>query len=126
MNTTIEIGESVEEDDEGNEVVVEAVPAKVNIPIEKKIEVDETWMVNSANVRRFLRRMGGNRRETWESTLQTSVKWLEKGAVARRSCTFVEERLSQHPCQAFVKEGAGTLADLSHTKAGPRIEATSE
>ena len=75
MNTTIEIGESVEEDDEGNEVVVEAVPAKVNIPIEKKIEVDETWMVNSANVRRFLRRMGGNRRETWESTLQTSVKW---------------------------------------------------
>jgi len=126
VNTTIEIGESVEEDDEGNEVVVEAVPAKVNIPIEKKIEVDETWMVNSANVRRFLRRMGGNRRETWESTLQTSVKWLEKGAVARRCCTFVEERLSQHPCQAFVKEGAGTLADLSHTKAGPRIEATSE
>ena len=64
--------------------------------------------------------------ETGESTSQTSVKWLEKRAVARRCCTFVEERLSQHPCQAFVKEGAGTLADLSHTKAGPRIEATSE
>jgi hypothetical protein len=39
---------------------------------------------------------------------------------------FVEERLPQHPCQAFVKEGAGTLADLFHTKAGPRSEATSE
>jgi hypothetical protein len=43
VNTTIEIDESVEEDDEGNEVVVEVVPAEVNIPIEKKIEVDETW-----------------------------------------------------------------------------------
>jgi hypothetical protein len=43
VNTTIEIDKSVEEDNEGNEVVVEAVPAKVNIPIEKKIEVDETW-----------------------------------------------------------------------------------
>ncbi len=40
-------------------------------------------LVNSANVRRFLRRMVGNRRETWESTLQTSVKWLEKRVTVR-------------------------------------------
>ncbi len=37
-------------------------------------------------------------------------------AVARRCGTFVEERLPQHPCQAFVKEGAGTWADRSHTR----------
>jgi hypothetical protein len=43
VNTTIEIDQSVEEDDEGNEVVVEDMPAEVNIPIEKKIEVDEQW-----------------------------------------------------------------------------------
>jgi hypothetical protein len=46
----------------------------------------------------------------------TSAKWLEKRAVARRCGTFVEERLPQHPCQAFVKEGADTLADRSHTR----------
>ena len=40
-------------------------------------------LVNSANVRRFLRRMVGNRRETWESTLQTSIKWLEKRVTVR-------------------------------------------
>ncbi len=67
-----------------------------------------------------------HRCETWEATMRTSVQWLEKRAVARRWCTFVEERLPQHPCWAFVKEGAGTLADLSHTKAGPRMEATSK
>src|SRR5258708_7592592 len=65
----------------------------------------EEFLVNSANVGGFWRGMVGNRGETWESTLQTSVKWLEKRAVARRYCTFVEERLSQHPCSAFVKPG---------------------
>ncbi len=32
-------------------------------------------LVNSANVRRCVRWMGGNRCETWESTIQISVQW---------------------------------------------------
>jgi hypothetical protein len=61
----------------------------------------DTVVVNSANVRRFLRRMVGNRRETWESTLQTSIKWLEKRAVVRRCCAFVGERLPSAPMRGF-------------------------
>jgi hypothetical protein len=65
-------------------------------------------LVNSANVRRFLRRMGGNRRETGEATSQTSVKWRKPAGCCthllyiRRRATSVSThaRLSSSQAEA--------------------------